>query len=225
MTISFPKTTLVNKVVPKTSFYRFMDINTKLKQLFINDVEKIVWLYKLASSTLNVENGKKVHEITVFEVFLKGEDFSEELFRFIDEKIPRHIIFIIRAGERSRLFVNYKDWIDEQKGLFSITQSFVTPWIKTENCMLEIRGLTLDRVYDNFVSQISGLKLSEEKDLSKLVELDKEIKSKRREVGLLKNRIKKEKQYNRQLELNNHRKKLVKELATLENKLQKNYKA
>lgn len=222
MTFNFPQTTLVNKVVPKTSFYRFMDINNKLKQLFINDVEKIVWLYKLAPSTLNVKNGRSVHEITVFEVFLKSEDFSEELFRFIDEKMPRHIVFIIRAGERSRLFVNYKDWIDEQKGLFSITQSFVTPWIKTENCRLEIQGLTLDRVYDNFVSQISGLIFSEEKDLSELVELDKEIKSKKREVELLRNRIKKEKQYNRQLELNNHRKKLVKQLATLENKLSKN---
>ena len=122
MTINFPQTTLVNKVVPKTSFYRFMDIDTKLKQLFVNDVEKIIWLYKLAPSTLNVENGKTVHEITIFEVFLKNEDFSEELFRFIDEKMPRHIVFIIRAGERSRLLVNYKEWIDEQKGLFSITK-------------------------------------------------------------------------------------------------------
>lgn len=222
MTINFPQTTLVNKVVPKASFYRFMHIDTKLKQLFVNDVEKIVWLYKLAPSTLNVENGKTVHEITIFEVFLKNEDFSEELFRLIDEKMPRHIVFIIRAGERSRLLVNYKEWIDEQKGLFSITQTFVTPWIKTESCTLEIQGLTLDRVYDNFVSQISGLKLSEEKVLSELVVLEKEIQSKRKEIESLKNRIKREKQYNRQLELNNHRKRLAKELATLVNQLQKN---
>lgn len=220
MTINFPQTTLVNKVVPKTSFYRFMNINTKLKQFFINDIEKIVWLYKLAPSTLNVNNGKTVHEITVFEVYLKSEDFSEELFRFIDEKMPRHIVFIIRAGERSRLLVNYKEWVDEQKGLFSITRSFVTPWIKAESCTLEIQGLTLDRVYENFVSQISGLKLSEEIDLFKLVELEKEIQSKRKEIESLKNRIKKEKQYNRQLELNNHRKRLAKELATLINQLQ-----
>lgn len=133
--------------------------------------------------------------------------------------MPRHIVFIIRAGERSRLLVNYKEWIDEQKGLFSITKSFVTPWIETENCTLEIQGLTLDRVYDHFVSQISGLKLSAEKDLSELVALEKEIQSKRKEIESLKNRIKKEKQFNRQLELNNHRKRLVKELASLENKL------
>ena len=52
--LHFPTETIVDSVVPKTKFYRFMEVNLRMKSHFVNDVESIRWLYKLSPDTLNV---------------------------------------------------------------------------------------------------------------------------------------------------------------------------
>lgn len=217
--LKFPETTIVNKVVPKTAFYRYMDVNAKLKQHLIDDVEKIVWLYKLSPKTINVEDGQSVHEITVFDVVLKGDDCSDELLEFIDKNMPRHIIFLLRHDDQCRLLVNYKEWIDEKKGTFSITKTFKTPWLNNNDVTLTVEGFTLDRVYDSFVATISGLKPSNTQDLAKVVEFKTQVEELMKRISQLQKRIKNEIQFNRKVELNNQRKELVKELHAIEEQL------
>lgn len=72
--LHYPPTTLVGKPVPKNAFYRHLEVNAKMKQHFVDDVVAIKWLYKLAPSTLNVADGKEVHEIVVFSAQLKSQD-------------------------------------------------------------------------------------------------------------------------------------------------------
>ena len=72
--LKFPPTTFVGKPVPKNAFYKHLEVNAKIKQHFVDDVVRIDWLYKLAPSTLNVEDGKQVHEIVVFSAQLKSQD-------------------------------------------------------------------------------------------------------------------------------------------------------
>ena len=57
--IQFPPSTLVNKPVPKTAFYRHLDVNARLKARFVEDIDRILWWTKLAPSTLHVEDGKR----------------------------------------------------------------------------------------------------------------------------------------------------------------------
>lgn len=74
--LHFPASTHVDRLVPKTAFYKHLEINTRLKTRFVEDVERIEWLYKLTPSTMNVEDGKTVHEIVVFQVTLKAEEYT-----------------------------------------------------------------------------------------------------------------------------------------------------
>lgn len=76
--LNYPTSTHVDRLVPKTAFYKHLEINTRLKMRFVEDVERIQWLYKLAPSTMNVDEGKAVHEIVVFLVTLKVEDTLDE---------------------------------------------------------------------------------------------------------------------------------------------------
>lgn len=52
--LNFPASTHVGKLAPKTAFYKHLEINARLKTRFVEDVERIEWLYKLAPSTMNV---------------------------------------------------------------------------------------------------------------------------------------------------------------------------
>lgn len=56
--LNFPASTHVDRLVPKTAFYKHLEINARLKMRFVEDVERIEWLYKLAPSTDECGRGK-----------------------------------------------------------------------------------------------------------------------------------------------------------------------
>ncbi len=107
--LQYPETTVFNKLVPKTTFYRHLEVSTKMKQHFIDDVATVTWLYKLAPTTLNVEGGKAVHEIVVFAVKLKEKNCPNDVFLFIDKNMPRHVVFILEYEGQYKLLLNYKE--------------------------------------------------------------------------------------------------------------------
>ena len=122
--LKFPRTTIVGKSVPKNAFYRHMEVNAKIKQHFVDDVASIHWLYKLAPSTINVEDGKLVHEIVVFSATLKSKDCPDDVFLFIDQNMPRHVVFILEFDNRYKVLLNYKEWKDGRNGQFKIIKTF-----------------------------------------------------------------------------------------------------
>ena len=42
--LHYPQSTIVNRVVPKTMFYKFMEVSPRMKTRFVNDVVNITWL-------------------------------------------------------------------------------------------------------------------------------------------------------------------------------------
>ena len=103
--IVFSKSTLVGKPVPKTAFYRNLEVNAKMKQRFVDSVESITWTAKLAPSTLSVADGKTVHEIAVFRIELKGEAVPTDVLVFIDRLMPRHTLFLLQHDDDFCLLV------------------------------------------------------------------------------------------------------------------------
>ena len=97
--LHYPQTTIVNRVVPKTMFYKFMEVNPRMKSRFVNDVVNITWLYKLSAGTLNVTDTEEMKEIEVFVVNLKQPDCPTDLFTFIDTNMPHHIVFVHAAHQ------------------------------------------------------------------------------------------------------------------------------
>ena len=82
--LNYPQSTIVNRVVPKTMFYKFMEVNPRMKTHFVNDVVNITWLYKLSAGTLNVMDADNLKEIEVFVAQLEQADCPPDLFSFID---------------------------------------------------------------------------------------------------------------------------------------------
>lgn len=93
--LHYPQSTIVSRVVPKTMFYKFMEVNPRMKSRFVNDVVNITWLYKLSASSLNVTDTENMKEIEVFVVNLKQPDCPTDLFTFIDTNMPHHIVFVL----------------------------------------------------------------------------------------------------------------------------------
>lgn len=218
--LKFPPTTIVGKPVPKNAFYNHLEVNAKIKQHFVEDVASINWLYKLAPSTINVEDGKQVHEIVVFSAVLKDKDCPNDVFLFIDRNMPRHVVFVLEYEDRYKVLLNYKAWKDGQNSQFEIIKTFATDWLTAERLLLTLEGQTMDALYEAMAGQVSGFGTTKAEDTKRIVELEELIDKAKREVDSLQKRIRNERQLNRQMELNGAARGLKKQIAQWQSELQ-----
>ena len=218
--LKFPRTTIVGKPVPKNAFYKHLEVNAKMKQHFVDDVVSIHWLYKLAPSTINVEDGKQVHEIVVFSAVLKDKDCPNDVFLFIDRNMPRHVVFILEYEDRYKVLLNYKSWKDGQNSQFDIIKTFATDWLTAERLLLTLEGQTMDALYEAMAGQVSGFGTTKAEDTKRIVELEELIDKAKREVESIQKRIRNERQLNRQMELNGAARGIKKKIAQWQSELQ-----
>ena len=200
--IVFPKSTLVGKPVPKTAFYRNLEVNAKMKQRFVDSVESITWTAKLAPSTLSVADVKTVHEIAVFRIELKGETVPTDVLVFIDRQMPRHTLFLLQHDDDFCLLVNYKEWHDAANTRFDIVKTFQTGWTSADKLSLSLDGQDMDAVYSAIVKQVAGADItSEAKDIQTAVAQTKEQEALRQKIAALEAKIAKERQPKKKFEL------------------------
>ena len=219
--LNYPQSTVVNRVVPKTMFYKFMEVNPRMKTHFVNDVVNITWLYKLSAGTLNVMDADSLKEIEVFVAQLKQPDCPPDLFSFIDANMPHHIVFILTHNENAMLLINYKDWTDNIHTKFRITQTFSSPWAAITELSLAVQGQSLPRIYDNFVAQISGIGEHKAGTMSEIVTLRQTIAKAEAELQALQKRMRREPQFDVQMQINKQVKAKRREITELKEQLEK----
>lgn len=217
--LNYPQSTIVNKVVPKTMFYKFMEVNPRMKSRFVNDVVNITWLYKLSASTLNVTDAENMKEIEVFVVNLKQPDCPTDLFNFIDIHMPHHIVFVLVHDKSAMLLINYKDWTDDTHTKFRIRQAFASPWMPLADLELAVQGQSLSRIYDNFVAQVSGIGEHKAGSMEEIVILRQQISKQEAELQKLEKRMRREPQMDIQMQLHQQVRLKRKQLAELKEQL------
>lgn len=218
--MKLPHSTKVGKPVPKNAFYKHLEVNTKMKQHFVDDVVGITWLYKIAPSTVNVTDGKLVHEIVVFGAGLKSKDCPDDVFLFIDQKMPRHAVFVLEYDGKYKVLLNYKEWKEGQADQFNIVKTFATEWLSADQLSLTLEGQTMDAIYEAMAGQVSGFGTTNAQDTKRIVELVALITKGKKEVEALQKKIRNERQLNRQMEMNGEARTLKKQIALWQNELQ-----
>lgn len=214
--LGLPKTTDVNKRIPKEKFYENLNVTTAVKRTFVDQIKTIHWINKIATSTTNLAPGNTVTEIEIIEIKLKTNLLDEAVLRQIDKAIPYHIVFLLEYDG------NYQAWTTFKKTTagnttFKVNRYYHTDWMTEDELPLKLDGLNIDSVYENFVRQIAGniLQANENDTLQDAVERDEKRRNLKKKIDVLQEKICKEKQLNVQMELNSQLKKLKKELEEL----------
>ena len=218
MAIELPKSTEFNKKIPKQKFYENLEISPALKKIFIEQVDKIIWSSKIASSTTNLADGNLVKEIEVFEVSLKSPSLDGELLRHIDRAVPYHIVFILEYQGRYKACISYKETTLSGNMAFKVNSYYYTDWLDKQNLPLKLEGLNLDAAYENFVRQIAGetlQKVASDESLKESVARSEQKELLQKQILALESKIRKEKQLNKQIQINNELKKLKRDLEEL----------
>jgi hypothetical protein len=215
--LQFPKSTVFDKRIPKTKFYKHLKLDTRLEKKFVDEIESIHWMYKLSPETLPIKKGETVAEIEVFEIFLKNPSISKQVLEFIDREIPYHLVFILRYDYVAKIGMAYKEPSKNRLGKFTIDTYYQTEWQEYEELNLDIKGVTLDKVYENFLEQVSegSILLQSSEDIKEAVERSKKFKELEKSIQRIERKIHTEKQFNLQVELMEHLRKLKAELRDL----------
>ena len=217
--IGLPKTTEFNKRIPKQKFYENMDISPVLKKVFVEQVKIIYWRNKIAASTTNLAAGSHVTEIEVFEVRLNSQVLDDSLLRQIDKEIPYHILFLLEYQGKYQAWIGYKEAAASGNNAFKVNGYYHTEWLTEDELLLKVEGLSVDKVYENFVRQIAGDALRSEtgktESLKESVERNNRRQELEKQIAALQAKVRKERQLNKQVQLNAELKKLKKELEVL----------
>lgn len=201
--LDFPKSTLFNKRIPKQKFYEKLSVSTNMEKQFSKEVDTIYWKNKLSSETINVSAGINVSEIEVFEITVKEQNISKNIIEVIDREIPYHLVFVLRYKDLGQIWISFKEDSKSREGKFKVDSYYKTDWLKYDNLSLEINGLTLDKIYENFMLQVANGKLQvyDDSDIKDAVAKAKEQEKLEAYIRNLETKIKNEKQYNRQVKL------------------------
>ena len=65
--------------MPKNKIYERATVTPRLRQLFVEQVDAIIWQYKLAPETINLRPTASVPEIQIFRIRLRGSELSADI--------------------------------------------------------------------------------------------------------------------------------------------------
>ena len=215
--LGLPKGTEFNKRVPKQKFYENLPVTPALKRIFIDQIKVIYWRNKIAATTMNLAVGDTVTEIEVFEVRLNGPQLDETVLRLIDKEIPYHILFLLEYDGKYQAWTAYKETASSGSNAFKVGAYYHTDWLPEEALPLKVDGLSIDKVYENFVRQIAGeaLQADGSETLKESVERDARRKQLEKQIAALQAKVRREKQLNKQVQLNAEIKRLKIEVDKL----------
>jgi len=208
--LNLPKLTEVNKIISKERFYEKEP--SKIKEYFVNNIDRIIWANKISPTTLNISS-KKYSELQILEIYLKSIDKKlNNIIRLIDSKIPYLILFLVIYKNGIKVVTSFKK-IKEEKTV--IIEQFEQDWQELENFKLEIKGNSVDTIYENYLYQIEP-NLHSGGNLEENIDKYKQIKALKAEIEKINRKIKNEPSIAKRQELARKRNKLEDEIKNIQ---------
>lgn len=205
----FPQQAKVDRLIPKNKFYEQGKANTKIEQLFVNQVENIRWAYKLASSTIHLQDQEDLKEIQIFRVKSRVEDLDVSILSFIDKLILTPIIFEVVYQDKVKVVATYKRLNQADKTKAVLGQYYASEWLEDHDRIELPIYLKLADLYEHFIAQllpIASREYQENDEQSVSIELKlqkaQQLESLQKQLDKLKSKLRNEKQFNRRVELN-----------------------
>ena len=207
---NLPKECKIDKNISKEVIYKNAEADEKLKRFFIDNVEKIRFMYLLNFSNSNIQNyindRERFEEIDFIKIILKEKGKENIISKLFHQLIPKSTVIILEFKNEILISVSDKR-TDKEKIILG--EVFNSNWIDIENKMLDeldykkLNSINLKLFYENIIEKVRIINLSRELNyknsiksgnIDLLEELNKEIE----ELKVLR---KKETQINRIAEI------------------------
>lgn len=186
--LGLPKSTEMSKQLPKKAIYAKFQMNTSAKEKFDADISRISIVNEIMPQNVNVSAGEEVKGFFVLHILLKRKNFDEKTIIMLSKIIPQNILFVLEYENESKLAVYH-------------TKLMQTDWEDTDKQRIEIRGLNLNKVWENIVVSIGNIDIEKGKSLDEQIILDEKRQKIQKEIDKLEKRARSENQPKKKYEL------------------------
>ena len=197
MLFDYPEKTRLYRKIPKGKLYENASVNTKLKDKFVNQIDKIIRQFELAPKTLNLDATDKVPAIHVFDLYIKTQEVDQVLLEVIDKAIPLPIIFQIYKDNKVKIKAAYKRPSESANNKWVIEAYFESEWLDKDTAKQPMpQALDLGKLYEQLLKALMPVEVTGNKTIQNIDEqvgIIKQIDSLQKEIDKLNSKYRREK--------------------------------
>lgn len=201
--LGLPKTTELNKQLPKTAIYAKFQMNAAAKAKLDADISRISIVGEISPRTVGIAAGESIASIFVLLVSLKRKDFQPATIAQISKLIDQNMLLILEHGGQQKLAIYH-------------TKLIQTDWKPADQCTIDLKGLNLDAVWENFITQVGGITIQTGNTLDQQIVADEKRAKLEKEIARLEKQAWAEKQPKKKLEI-------VQQIKTMQHLLEEIY--
>ena len=186
--LGLPKSTELNKQLPKKAIYAKFQMSPAAKVKFDADISRINIVGEISPNTTGIATGESVGAIFVLQVILKQKNFQQNTIAQISKLIDQNMLLILDCGTERKLAIYH-------------TKLIQTEWVPADTCAIELKGLDLDSVWENFITQVGGITIQAGNTLDEQIAADEQKAKLEKEIARLEKLARAEKQPKKKFEL------------------------
>lgn len=189
--------------VPKEKIYQKAKVSPAIKTLFVEQVLRIEWSYKLAPKSTNLQGSQAIPEFQIFTVVLKDNELDFKVLAAIDAAVSQPVLFeVVRSsgeGLQTQLQATFKIYgADAAKP----RSYFCSEWIAADTPRRRLPvAVSLDALYTQILSQLSEISIdpgeTPQQSAARLAKID----AINADIASLNRRIKSETQFKKKFAL------------------------
>ena len=186
--LGLPKTTELNKQLPKKAIYAKFQMNTAAKERFDADISRISIVGEISPRTVGIAAGESIGSIFVLLVSLKHKDFQANTIAQISKLIDQNMLLIMEYENQRKLAIYH-------------TKLIQTGWVPADSCIVTLNGLDLDAVWENLIVRVGGITIQQGNTLDQQIVADEKRAKLEKEIARLEKLARAEKQPKKKFEL------------------------
>ena len=200
---ALPTTAEVKKQLPKKAIYAKFDMSPSQRESFDADIARIDIVAIISPRTLPaLAEGEEVKEFYVLAIRLKKKEYVAKNIVLLTNLIHQKMVFALHYEEEVQFAIYHIKLITSE-------------WQTSEEALLPLSGLNLDAVWENIVTNIGQIKITDGNTLAEQIKVEDVRAKLKAQIASLTQKLNKEKQFNRQIEINSEIKLLKKKLLNL----------
>ena len=185
-----PKASDIRKPLHKKLIYEkyASELYGNKKDRFDADISRIVITNEISEASVRIKATEKIPAIFVVQVELKRKEYDD-----------KNIIMISKLfGQKLLIVLHYENLY--QLAIYE-TRLLKSEWEKEDEFSLKLNGLDMNQVWDNFVTQVSGIEVSDGNTLEEQINIEAEKEKIKKQIADLENKARKEVQSKKKFEM------------------------
>ena len=185
-----PKTSEIRKPLHKNLIYEkyAAELAGNKKDKFDADISRMIITNEISEASVNIKATEEISAIFVLQVELKRKEYDDKNIIMISKLFGQKLLIVLHYENAYQLAI-YE------------TRLLKSDWKNEEEISLKLNGLDLGSVWDNFVTQVSGIDVQDGNTLVEQINVEAEKEKLQKQIADLELKARKEVQSKKKFEM------------------------